>query len=135
MKHFIELDMTVPENLHDEWLVIKEQHKLKDGQISVTNVVGHENDPYFGTGSLYHDWANKVMNEDGSYTVPPFANPKSESDFTTISDIKCFMVVGDEVKHLSADHWWYADTTVPHTVFNGSSEPRIHLVFSLVNGI
>lgn len=40
----------------------------------------------------------------------------------------CFMVIDDEVKHLSQDKWWIADTSLPHTAFNASRESRIHLV-------
>ncbi len=40
----------------------------------------------------------------------------------------CFMIIDDEVKHLPQETWWYADTVLPHTAFNGSKEDRIHLV-------
>jgi hypothetical protein len=40
----------------------------------------------------------------------------------------CFMVINDEVKHLSQDTWWWTNTVHPHTAFNSSKEERIHLV-------
>ena len=40
----------------------------------------------------------------------------------------CFMVIGDEVKHLSANTWWRTETKNVHTAFNSSKEDRIHLV-------
>lgn len=187
MSHFVEMDMIAPSvELYDQWCQIKKEYGFGDGQISVTNVVGHEDDPYYGTGSLYYDWDNKVTNPDGSHTVPKFETPIKEEDFTSISTIfrgtgfeqavetarknfrtigrgrimtlmpqkclswhhdteprlhlplrtneKCFMVIGDEVKHLNAGRWWHTNTVVPHTVFNGSNEPRTHLVFSIVQG-
>ena len=43
----------------------------------------------------------------------------------------CLMVIGDEVKHLEQDKWWWTDTTITHTALNGSREERIHLVITL----
>jgi hypothetical protein len=43
-----------------------------------------------------------------------------------------FFVVNDEMKHLEQDSWYHIDTTVPHTVFNGSLVSRIHLVASVL---
>lgn len=40
----------------------------------------------------------------------------------------CLMIINDEVKHLTQDTWWKADTTKPHTAINSSKEDRIHLV-------
>lgn len=44
----------------------------------------------------------------------------------------CFMVIENEVKHLSQDKLWFTDTTKKHTAFNGSKEERIHLVAVLL---
>lgn len=44
----------------------------------------------------------------------------------------CFMVVQDEVKHLQQNKWYFVDTLVPHTAFNGSTEERMHLVVNLL---
>lgn len=44
----------------------------------------------------------------------------------------CFMVIEDEIKHLSANHWYHADTLKHHTVFNGSKENRYHLVATIL---
>lgn len=40
----------------------------------------------------------------------------------------CFMVIEDEVKHLGVNEWWWTDTRKLHTAFNASKESRIHLV-------
>lgn len=40
----------------------------------------------------------------------------------------CIMVIEDEAKHLEENKWYYTNTVVPHTAFNGSKEERIHLV-------
>lgn len=184
MSNFIELDIQAPEGLWEEWIAIKEANGLTDGQISVTNVPGHEHDPLYGTGSLFYDWDNRIDHPDGSRTVPNFENPILETDFTSISNIfrgtnfesminevrnrftigrgrimslsphkclswhrdteprlhlplktneKCFMVIEDEVQHLSANQWWLTDTLKEHTAFNGSNEVRTHLVLCVLD--
>jgi hypothetical protein len=45
----------------------------------------------------------------------------------------CFMVIDNEVKHLTESTWWLTNTTVPHTAFNSSKEDRIHLVMVILN--
>jgi len=40
----------------------------------------------------------------------------------------CFLVIEDEVVHLSSNKWYTADTTKKHTAFNSSKNSRIHLV-------
>jgi hypothetical protein len=40
----------------------------------------------------------------------------------------CFMVIENESKHLEKNKWYFTNTVVPHTAFNGSKEDRIHLV-------
>jgi hypothetical protein len=44
----------------------------------------------------------------------------------------CFMVIEDEVTHLSENTWWMTNTILHHTAFNGSKEDRIHLVAVLL---
>lgn len=48
------------------------------------------------------------------------------------TDIKCKMVVEDEVFHLDKNKWWLIDTTYYHTAFNGSKESRIHIMAELI---
>lgn len=40
----------------------------------------------------------------------------------------CFMVIENESKYLELNKWYFTNTTLPHTAFNGSKEDRIHLV-------
>lgn len=40
----------------------------------------------------------------------------------------CFMVIDNEVNHLKQNTWWWTNTILPHTAFNGSKEERLHLV-------
>ena len=40
----------------------------------------------------------------------------------------CFMVIENESKYLEQDKWYFTNTTLPHTAFNGSKLERIHLV-------
>ena len=44
----------------------------------------------------------------------------------------CFLVIEDEVMHLSSNKWYTADTTKKHTAFNSSKNSRIHLVAVIV---
>jgi hypothetical protein len=44
----------------------------------------------------------------------------------------CFMVIENESKHLKQNQWYWTNTTVPHTVFNGSTESRMHLVVTIL---
>lgn len=46
----------------------------------------------------------------------------------------CFMVIGDEVKHLPKNEWWLTNTHLPHTAFNGSRKERTHLVVNVLEG-
>lgn len=44
----------------------------------------------------------------------------------------CFLVIEDEVMHLSSHKWYMADTTKKHTAFNGTKNSRIHLVATIL---
>ena len=44
-----------------------------------------------------------------------------------------FMVIENQSKHLEPDTWWYTQTTLPHTAFNGSSSDRVHLVACILS--
>lgn len=44
----------------------------------------------------------------------------------------CFMIIEDEVKHITQSEWWMADTTKHHTALNASNEERIHLVAAIL---
>lgn len=43
----------------------------------------------------------------------------------------CFMVIDNEIMHLNQNVWYWTNTTIPHTAFNGSKDIRIHLVVTL----
>jgi hypothetical protein len=45
----------------------------------------------------------------------------------------CFMVIDNEVMHIPNNTWWWTNTMVPHTAFNGSKEDRLHLVASVLS--
>lgn len=40
----------------------------------------------------------------------------------------CFMVIENESKYLEKNKWYYTNTILPHTAFNGSTDDRMHLV-------
>jgi hypothetical protein len=44
----------------------------------------------------------------------------------------CFMVIENESKFLELNKWYYTNTVLPHTAFNGSKEERIHLVVTVL---
>lgn len=44
----------------------------------------------------------------------------------------CLMVIENEAKHLPQNTWWYTNTLVKHTAFNGTGDVRIHLVATIV---
>lgn len=44
----------------------------------------------------------------------------------------CIMVIDNEAKHLEQNKWYYTNTLVPHTAFNGSKEERLHLVVTIL---
>lgn len=44
----------------------------------------------------------------------------------------CYMVIEDTSKYLSQNTWYFTNTKLPHTAFNGSSKERIHLVATIV---
>lgn len=45
----------------------------------------------------------------------------------------CFMVIGNEIYHLPINEWTLTNTTVKHTIFNGSFDKRVHIVASILN--
>ena len=48
------------------------------------------------------------------------------------TNIGCQMVIKNEVLHMPKYTWWQTDTSHPHTAFNASTTPRIHLVTSIL---
>ena len=44
----------------------------------------------------------------------------------------CFMVIENESKHLKQNQWYWTNTVVPHTAFNGSTDERFHLVVTIL---
>jgi hypothetical protein len=44
----------------------------------------------------------------------------------------CFMVIEDQVKYLPKYTWWYTNTLLKHTAFNGSGCERVHLVATII---
>jgi len=44
----------------------------------------------------------------------------------------CIMVIEDECFHIPNNEWYWTNTTVKHTAFNGSFEDRIHLVATIL---
>lgn len=44
----------------------------------------------------------------------------------------CYMVIEGESKHLKQNQWYWTNTVVPHTAFNGSTDERLHLVVTLL---
>jgi len=45
----------------------------------------------------------------------------------------CFMVIENESKYLKQNQWYWTNTTLPHTAFNGSTDERLHLVVTILD--
>lgn len=45
----------------------------------------------------------------------------------------CIMVIEDNAVHLEQNKWYFTNTLLPHTAFNGSREERIHLVAAILD--
>jgi dihydroxyacid dehydratase/phosphogluconate dehydratase len=43
------------------------------------------------------------------------------------------MVIGNESKHLEQNQWYFTNTILPHTAFNGSTDERLHLVATILD--
>lgn len=88
-ENFYELYLPKYENVFDE---VQELVNLgiinwQDGsaQVMVNTTVDHPDDLYFGTGSLYYDWANATEGENGFINVEPFDTPIDESEFVLLN--------------------------------------------------
>lgn len=44
----------------------------------------------------------------------------------------CIMVIENEAKHLEKNKWYFTNTVLPHTAFNGSKDERLHLVVTVL---
>ncbi len=42
------------------------------------------------------------------------------------------MVIEDESKFLEPNKWYFTNTVLPHTAFNGSTDIRLHLVVTVL---
>lgn len=49
------------------------------------------------------------------------------------TQVGCFMVIDEELKHLPQNTWWLTNTLPFHTAFNASKEDRIHLVATVIS--
>lgn len=44
----------------------------------------------------------------------------------------CIMVIENEAQHLEKNKWYFTNTILPHTAFNGSKGERFHLVVTVL---
>ena len=44
----------------------------------------------------------------------------------------CIMVIDSEARHLEQNKWYFTNTVIPHTAFNGSKAERLHLVVTVL---
>lgn len=83
MSNFIELEgLPVYEDLLEEFLMLVDLEK--GNQVCLNSVEGHEDDIYFGAGSLKYDWANATITETGEKIVPLRDPPIRERAFTKL---------------------------------------------------
>lgn len=52
--------------------------------------------------------------------------------YPIITNTSAKMVIEDTAYHLEAHKWILANTKIPHTIFNGGKEVRIHLVANIL---
>lgn len=45
----------------------------------------------------------------------------------------CFMVIENQSVHLKQNRWYWTNTVLPHTAFNGSRNDRLHLVVTILD--
>lgn len=45
----------------------------------------------------------------------------------------CFMVIENQSVHLKQNQWYWTNTVLPHTAFNGSRNDRLHLVVTILD--
>ena len=87
--------------------IIDINNPVKD-QIHITNVPGHETNPYYSYGSLFADLSKtkkEIMPDGSKKWVPHFYdNPIAEESFTSYSDIFCGTIFMDIAKELQAKY-------------------------------
>ena len=85
MSNFIELyDLPTYNDLETELLQLVD---LTESQYCITAPKGHEDDVFYGTGSLKYDWSESTIRDDGFVDVPLRKIVISESDFTEVCNI------------------------------------------------
>ena len=83
MSNFIELEgLPVYEDLLEEFLRLVDPEK--GNQVCLNSIEGHEDDIYFGAGSMKYDWANATITESGEKVVPLRESRPREKHFTKI---------------------------------------------------
>lgn len=85
MSNFIDLgDLPTYNDLELELLQLVD---LTTNQYCVTSPKGHENNIFYGVGSLKYDWSKSIVTEDGSVNVPLRDTVITESDFTEVCNL------------------------------------------------
>lgn len=85
MSNFIDLyDLPIYNDLETELLQLAD---LTANQYCITCPKGHEDNVFYGTGSLKYDWSKSTIKKDGSVDVPLRDTVIAESDFTEVCDL------------------------------------------------
>jgi hypothetical protein len=81
-------------------------------------------------------YRTRIMTMEGRrcYSIHKDDNPRLHIALKTSGQARFIFTNPPEIIHIPADgHVWWVDTRNEHTAINGSIEPRVHLLMSLVS--
>jgi hypothetical protein len=74
----------------------------------------------------------RIMRQNPNHTLSWHCDYNRRLHYPLKTQLGCHMVIEDEVLHLKQNRWYWTDTKVYHTAFNGSREDRLHIVACLL---
>jgi hypothetical protein len=83
---------------------------------------------YNSLAEKYHLGRVRIMNSKTKTCLTWHTDTSPRVHYPIKTQEGCLMVIDDEVQYLEKNTWWWTNTLVPHTAFNGSKEERMHLV-------
>lgn len=87
---------------------------------------------YNELNSVYHVGRIRIMRSKPKTCLTWHIDYHPRVHYPIVTSDGCFMVIDDEVMHLPENTWWYTNTLLKHTAFNGSGINRIHLVATII---
>jgi hypothetical protein len=117
-------------------LIVPERlHQLKESNFSVLctqfkNTLFEE--VYAALSTQYRIGRVRIMNLKPKTCLSWHVDDSTRIHYPMKTQEGCFMVIDNEVKHLSKNQWYHTNTIKYHSVFNGSKENRYHLVATVL---